>query len=434
MTQGSVQAPSMPSDQKGGLTSIQLWILFPLLLLIVFSRRPGDLLHAQFYAEDGARWFQQAYNYGWLPSLPIPDASYLQLLPRLVTGFALLVPLRLAPLILNLGGAALEALPVVALLSRRCATWGSLPLRCGLAIVYLANPNASEIHVNITNAQWHFALLQVLLVFGLPPRTWLGKTSDILVFVIGSVSGPFDAVLLGILLLSWLLERDRWTLVLAAFLVPGTLLQFHTLLTGNAFSFLHTHASGFARSQMNHLPLGATPSLFIRLVGGNIFMDSLIGYNKLDRSHLFIAAAFFLVGLFVIGDALRWGSRGFRFLALFTFILFVASLKSPVIDDGVSRWHALHADGGMRYYFLPGLIFLWSAVYGLSRSATTAVRAVCLLCLLLFILGAADRWRYLPYPDHHFNAVARQVEEAAPGQLITFPIQPAPWTITLERH
>ncbi len=434
MIKGSVEAPSMPSDQKRGLTSIQLWLLFPLLLLIVFSRRPGDLLHAQFYAEDGARWFQQAYNYGWLPSLPVPDASYLQLLPRLVTGFALLVPLRFAPLILNLGGAALEALPVVALLSRRCSTWGSLPVRCALAVVYLANPNAGEIHVNITNAQWHFALLQILLAFGLPPKTWLGRTSDILIFVIGSVSGPFDAVLLGILLLSWLLERNRWTLVLAACLVPGTAIQLHTLLTGSAFSFLHTPAGGFARSQMSHLPLGATPSLFIRILGGNVFLDSLLGYNKLDRAQLIIPAAFLLLGLFVIANGLRWGTRGFRFLALFALILFAASLKSPVIDDGVTRWHALHADGGMRYYFLPALIFLWSAVYGISRAPGTAVRSACLVCLLLFVVGGVIRWRYRPYPNHQFALYIQQINGASPGQPVTFPIQPDPWTVTLVKH
>src|SRR5580704_4816437 len=83
----------------------------------IFSRLPGALLHPQFFAEDGWVWYQQAYNLGWFRPLFITQAGYLQTLPRLVAGVTLLFPLQWAPLMMNLSGAVVQALPVIALLS-----------------------------------------------------------------------------------------------------------------------------------------------------------------------------------------------------------------------------------------------------------------------------------------------------------------------------
>lgn len=196
------------NKKQAGLSSVWLTILFVVLMVLVFSRRPQDLLHAQFYAEDGKRWFAQAYNLGWLHSLSIPDSSYLQILPRLPAGLAVLLPLSWAPLIMNLVGAALQVLPAVVLLSSLCKGWGPLPMRVVMAALYIANPNASEIHVNITNAQWHFALLEVFLAFAPVPQSWLGKSSTLLVFVIGAFSGPFVVALLPVLLIYWYLKTQ----------------------------------------------------------------------------------------------------------------------------------------------------------------------------------------------------------------------------------
>src|ERR1700691_139936 len=72
-------------------------LVFGLVLAAVFSRCSTLLTHAQFYAEDGAVWYAQAYNSGWLHSLTLPEGGYLNTLQRLGAGLALLVPLRWAP-------------------------------------------------------------------------------------------------------------------------------------------------------------------------------------------------------------------------------------------------------------------------------------------------------------------------------------------------
>jgi len=57
--------------------------VFLISFLILFSRRPDAILNAQFYAEDGARWFADAYHMGWR-CLLIPDSGYLQTVSRII--------------------------------------------------------------------------------------------------------------------------------------------------------------------------------------------------------------------------------------------------------------------------------------------------------------------------------------------------------------
>src|SRR5690348_8889568 len=85
---------------------------------MLYSRRPDAILNAQFYAEDGARWYRDAYELGWR-SLLIPETGYLQTVSRLAAFFALLFPFGWAPLVMNLCALAVQILPVPIMLSRR---------------------------------------------------------------------------------------------------------------------------------------------------------------------------------------------------------------------------------------------------------------------------------------------------------------------------
>ena len=109
-------------------------------MIALFCRSPRLLTHAQFYAEDGTIWFAQAYNGGWLHSLTLPQAGYLNTMPRLAAGLALLVPLPWAPLVMVIVGMTGQALPVPILLSPRSRNLASLPTRMLLAALYVALP------------------------------------------------------------------------------------------------------------------------------------------------------------------------------------------------------------------------------------------------------------------------------------------------------
>src|SRR5437588_5046860 len=75
-------------------------LVFVAAFLLLASRRPDAVLHAQFWAEDGTVFYANAYNAGWR-SLLMAYGGYLNLVSQIVGLLALLVPLRLAPLLMN---------------------------------------------------------------------------------------------------------------------------------------------------------------------------------------------------------------------------------------------------------------------------------------------------------------------------------------------
>ncbi len=147
---------------RDGLSLGWQFLVFGLAIIALFFRCPRLLTHAQFYAEDGTIWFAQAYNDGWMASLALPQAGYLNTMPRIAAGLALLAPLLQAPLIMAVVGLLVQGLPVPILLSSRLRNWGSLPMRMLLAAIYIALPNTREIHLVATNTQWHLALTAAL--------------------------------------------------------------------------------------------------------------------------------------------------------------------------------------------------------------------------------------------------------------------------------
>ena len=289
--------------------------IFVATLFAIFTRLPGVLLHPQFFAEDGWVWYEQAYNLHWLRSLAIPQAGCLYIFPRLVAGISLLFPMQWAPLIMNFSGAVIQALPVSALLSRRCSPWGPLPVRMLMAALYIAIPDAPEIHVVLTNAVWHLALLQALLAFSVPPLSWRGRISDILLFAIAGLTGPFSILLLPAVVAYWWCRRHRWTLVVIALMAAGALIQ--------GLNVLQTVRSPGA-------PLGPTPLRLLRIIAGSIFIDSMVGTGGPNLHVPFLVVA--LIGGLLI---LVWGWRSaplaVRLYIVFATIVLMAVLRDPLL-------------------------------------------------------------------------------------------------------
>jgi hypothetical protein len=376
-------------------------------LLAIFSRLPGALLHPQFFAEDGWVWYQQAYNLHWLRSLGVAQAGYLQTLPRLVAGVTLLFPMQWAPLIMNLAGSVLQLLPVTALLSRRCAPWGPLPLRMLMAALYLAIPNAPEVHIVLTNAMWHLAVLQALLAFSAPPLSWRGRLADVVTFTIGGISGPFCILLLPLVFAYWWLRRQRWTLVVLGILSLAVLVQVLTLL----------HAV-----RTPGAPLGVAPLRLLRIVAGNIFINSMLGSGgAYMRMPLLLIAA--IGGTLIIIWGWRSAPLAVRLYIVFAVFALTASLRDPLLlGNTTPRWEVLGNVPGIRYWFLPSLMFLWAAAWCALRGSTRLARYAGFGVLLLLLIGVVRKWTYPPWPASHFSADVERFNTLKPGEHMVFSV------------
>jgi len=179
------------ADREWVLGLWQHCALFLFACLVVVSRRPDAVLHPQFWAEDGRVFFQEAYNLGGWHSLFRPYAGYFHTVPRLGAWLALILPLAMAPLILNLIAIAIQALPVNLLLFSRSSAWGSLRYRALLACIYLVLPNMREIGANIANSLSLLALSGFILLVASPPKSVIGRVFDILTLLLFGLSGRY---------------------------------------------------------------------------------------------------------------------------------------------------------------------------------------------------------------------------------------------------
>lgn len=143
-------------------------LVFAAAFCVLCARRPDALLTPQFWGEDGACFYEQAYHArGENPMVPfrIPIAGYLHTTSRLVAAAEQRVPLGKAPLVGALLALAIQALVPAFVVSRRLAGLvpsGSARLLLGCALVVL--PNCQELHANVTSSQWYLALLAGLVL------------------------------------------------------------------------------------------------------------------------------------------------------------------------------------------------------------------------------------------------------------------------------
>lgn len=393
------------------------FVVFGLVLIALFSRCPSLLTHAQFYAEDGTIWFAQAYNGGWLHSLRLPQAGYLNLMPRLGAGLALLFPLPGAPLVMAIVGMLIQSLPVPILLSSRCRNWAPLPTRMLLAIIYVAIPNAREIHVVLTNTQWHLALAAALVAFASSPRTWRGRLFDGVLLLVAALSGPFSIILAPMVLLFWWLRRQRWSLAVFALTSICGFTQIVVLLLGS-------------HSLQN--ALGASPGGVLRILGGHIVACAILGsysFAKLAPMAFLVPVA--LGGLSIYLYCLRFANLEWKLFLAYCAELYVASLLRPLATVSMSAWDLLINDVSGRYWFFPMLAFVWSAawcaLYGRDRLFKIAGTCV----LLSMSVGIVRDWKYEGFPDDHFAVSVQRMRDAKPGDHVVMPVVPEGWHMEL---
>lgn len=189
-------------------------------------------MHAQFYAEDGAYFYSDAYQFGWR-CLLMPYGGYLSTLQRLIGLLAQLVPFGLAPLVMNLCAIAIQILPVNLFLSARFKAI-SYNVRLFASLLYLAIPNAFEIHANTTNIQWHLALLALLVLLSQAEAAKAWRYFDYAVLFFALLDGPLGILLVPIAAFLLWVRRDRRTALALGVMIPFAVVQSLFILFSNS--------------------------------------------------------------------------------------------------------------------------------------------------------------------------------------------------------
>ena len=205
-------------------------LLGALLAALLLLRRPGSLLHPQFWAEDGTLFFQEAFNQGFWSTILQPASGYLHSFPRLVAGFSLLFPMEQAPLVFNLAAFAIQLIPALYLLSPRMASViPSFSSQAAAALVYIALPASYETHVNLTNSHWHLALMAVCILVAQPATEPRFRALETFMVALFSLTGPFSILFLPLLAprLLWVVKGARpiRSQIVSVVIAAGALIQ-----------------------------------------------------------------------------------------------------------------------------------------------------------------------------------------------------------------
>jgi hypothetical protein len=172
----------------------------------------------------------------------------------------------------------------------------------------------------------------------------------------------------------------------------------------------------------------------LRIVAGRIFFDSMIGSGDSFLSiRLLMLVA--VGGCFVLVWGWQSAPLAVRLYVAFAIIAVAASLKDPLLPGDRPRWEVLAAVAGIRYWFLPSLMFLWLAAWAACGGRTRVVRYAGGAVLLLTMIGVLRKWSYPPFPDSHFQEDVNRFKTLKRGEHMIFSVyDPAGRTMELIKH
>lgn len=295
-----------------------------------------------------------------------------------------------------------------------------MPSRIAFAAVYVAIPNAHEIHVVCTNSQWHLALIMVFLTFAEAPRTLWAKLLTAAVIALGALTGPFAILLLPLAAVFWYVRRCRWTAIVTAILFSGAALQLLMLLTHSS----QRPARGY---------LGASVPLFIRLLGGNCFIGALLGTHRFGlRLPLACSVCMLVIGLCLCAYCARFLRAEMRLFFIFCFLVFLAGIRMPALEPNPeAMWGELLNIPSQRYLFFPSLPLLFAILWCAGYARDRVVRVAAAALTLILCVGIWMDWGVPSIPAMDLRQQAAILRAAKPGQHVILPVYPAGWYMDL---
>lgn len=419
-------------SQKRALSPVAHLLVFLTCAVLLVTRKPDVLLHAQFHSEDG-KWFADAYNFGLRGTLFFPYSGYLVVFERFAGALSLIPPVSLAPITMNLIGMMAQILPVNFLLSTRCSNLGSLRIRILNALGYMILPAGYDIHVMVTNAQWHLALLACLILLAKPSNQWKWQIFDALVVLACGLTGPYCLVLLPIAVIrNW----GKWRVFLD---LPFGILASTFLMQSTLMLVFKAINAAYAIGGRVKYPNGASWPLFWKILGYRVFLNAITGGKTSAHwppSDLLLSNVILgLLGVAIIAYTVLTAQLELKLFVLFSFAIFASALKSSLMSATVPQWQVLAAVSDCRYFFFPMLAFVWSLIWCATSHKGKMIRATAMIPLVALCLFLPKTWRYQLDQDMHFNQYVSQLKGVPIDTVVRIPIYPGgDWILYLKKH
>jgi hypothetical protein len=348
--------PLLAWKGSGPLLCLLSWLLGVAASLF---RQTGVRATSSIWAEDGTIFLQQALRRPFESLVLTPYNGYMHLVPRLITGLAVAVPLSWASAVYALAAAALASFVAFGTYVLSSAHIRSRLLRLGLAGAVIALPQAVLEVANVTaNAHWYL-LYGAFWALLCRPRSIRHHLIAVCLVVLGVGSDPLTILLLPLVLLRAVTLRHLRDQIISTAFVVAAILQIWVVHAGTRVSngtsptMLQLFRSYAARVVANVLygVIRATSEFDVRGYSSVLFATT--------------AVSLLLLCAFVLGN---WGQRIFAgCAALWSLLLFAVPVGYswfPGFDPSASDRLNLYGSG--RYNVVPELLLLTAIVVGLD--------------------------------------------------------------------
>jgi hypothetical protein len=279
---------------------------------LVLVRVPPILLKGRFWAEEGSKFFENAWLLPWPKTLLAPWGGYLNITANLAGLLAWKIPpLEWAPYATTAVGFIFQICPAILLLTSGIP-WlrRNGPMAIALMILLLT-PFSDEVWLSSIASQVHLTLCCALILAFAAKKNWV-EGFRFLLLGLAVLSGPAVWLLTPLFVIRTLIDRSWRRAVQTAVLVSGIFIQ---------LGFFYSHEAGrsYAIQPLLFLDMAFTKHILIPFFGPSHFTKSIIAsihQSALDGQVPIWPAIIFVFGFIALLRVLKLNYRSESFWML----------------------------------------------------------------------------------------------------------------------
>lgn len=407
------------------------FIICILSFLVIYLRRPELIQHPQFWAEDFAVFYRDAYMRGF-GSLTHSYSDLLQTFQRLVALVVIKFPLDYGPILFNLASMAVMTLPIFVLWSdksilKKEGDFKKLILTALLLLI----PNVTEIFGNLTNCIWYLAIAAILVLVRSDPasiKRWLIFDSILLVLL--GLTGPFSGVLLiaALFLIAHKGARLPANYIKLAIILMCACVQIAVYSHSARQSSSVIHQAGSIAHSYNRP---------IEITGMRFFAMPVLGKELVNDRDIAASPQVYALGVvFMILSVLAFVKSRLevRTILIFCMVLYVISFFRAQTVPITQFWQMLQFNAfGDRYFLIP-FFGLFVALLALTNHGKAYSAKIATSILALYIVFFPFSFAVPALKDFNFPPQAKKFQSLPRGSEGCFTINPdAAWTTCLKK-